>query len=596
MNNNYDSNNSLRKEIAEKADIVEIISRYVNLEKKGANYIGLCPFHDDKNPSMSVSPSKHIFKCFSCNTGGDSITFLSKIKNISQLEAMREIGEAVGISVPVTRKEQEKQKSAKYYQIMADATAFYHFFLNHTKDGKEALQYLEKRQLSAEIIHRFQIGLSGKDNELFKVLSEKKHLPLDMLEVGVIKSGKDYYDTFKNRIMFPLKDLDGNYVGFSGRIYQSIDEAKYINTTDTIIFKKGQILYNYSDAIQVIRSKDCVYLFEGFMDVIASYRADVTNAVASMGTALTEDQISAISRLTKNVILCYDSDGPGIEATKRAIGMFLQHQMNVKTVRIPEGKDPDEYIHKNGSAALQNVLVNQTIHAMEYLYQIEKENIVLTNIDHKEKFKQKIFTYLPYFHSSVIIETYLKKLSLDLEVTYEALKEDYQSTSHTYQDSYGSFDLPKVDDVVIVRQGHETKISRQMKKYITSERRLILASYSEQKKCLYIENQLENNFVEKINREILYKIRNYYRKHQTMNEDEIQKKLTESEWEILKDILEDESIPNGSEIEILIENVKEWPYVKAAQAEVESDQKSIEGMNKLSRYKRATIKIKKGDV
>ncbi len=599
MENNHDSQYSLRKEISEKADIVKIISQYVTLEKKGANYIGLCPFHDDKNPSMSVSPSKHIFKCFSCNAGGDSITFLSKIKNISQLQAMREIAETLGINVPITKKEVEQQKNKKYYQIMADATQFFHFFLKNTEDGKDAISYLQKRKLSNEIIDHFNIGLSPKNNELYDILSNQHHhLPLDMLEVAIIKSGNDYYDTFKNRIMFPLKDLDGNYVGFSGRIYQQSDEAKYINTPDTIIFKKGNILYNYSDSVQAIRNKDCVYLFEGFMDVIASYRAGVTNAVASMGTALTNEQIIAIHRLTNNVIVCYDNDGPGIEATKRAINMLLSHKMNVKTVRIPDGKDPDEYIFKNGEEALNKVLTTQTISAMEYLYQLEKVHLVLTDVNEIESFKNKIFSYLPMFQSNLVVETYIKKMANDIQISYDALISDYKnvvSTKIDYPQEYNnknnnSYDNNLNNQPVVIKQ------PKSKKKYLKSERKLIVASYNEQEKCLYIENQLENNFVDKINREILFKIRMYYQKHNQMIDQEFQQALSEDEWRVLREILEDEEIPNGSEIEILINNVKEWPYVKAANQEALSENKTIEGINRLSSYKKAITRIKKGDV
>ena len=385
--------NDLRRQIVEKADIVSIISEYVKLEKKGANYIGLCPFHNDTNPSMSVSPSKKVFKCFSCNTGGDVITFVSKIKNISIRDAMRIVGDSCGIKVEVTKKEIEHQKNAKYYEIMMEASKFYHFYLLNSLDAKDANAYLFDRGLEKDIINTFNIGVSASDNDLFKILTNKKYIPLDLIEVGLIRSNKDsYVDVFKNRIMFPLEDLDGNVVGFSGRRYKKDDnDSKYLNTFDTVIFKKGQILYNYHRAFNDIKANNCVYLFEGFMDVIAAYRADVKNSVASMGTALTFDQIKALKRITNNVIVCYDSDEPGTNATLKAIKELNSMDVNVSVVRIPSGKDPDEYIKANGKDALKNILLNKKVNAIDFVYFYYANKCNFNDLSSKELLKNNIF-------------------------------------------------------------------------------------------------------------------------------------------------------------------------------------------------------------
>ena len=468
------NSNPLRKQIVDKADIVNIISQYVKLEKKGNNYIGLCPFHDDKNPSMSVSSQKKVFKCFSCGTAGDVVSFVSKIKNISISDALREVGESVGIKVALTQKDIERQKNAKYYNVLKEASDFFNFYLLNTVEGKNGIQYLQNRKISLDEIKRFQIGLAGEDDILYKTLSQKGYLPLDMIEVGVLRGGDFYHDAFKNRIIFPIKDLEGNVVGFSGRKYlpKQEDESKYINTNETIVFKKGEILYNYSESIQEIKMNNNVYLFEGFMDVIAAYKANITNSVASMGTALTVKQINAIKRITKNVTLCYDSDGPGVLATIKAIELLVSNGMNVNVAIIPEGKDADEYIFNNGSEALNKCLKNNIISGIEFLYNQEKKNLDLNNVNSIEEFKNKIFKYLNVFKSNIITEKTVKQLSIDLKVSYENLISDFNNNkSNISIQHYDEKDLEEVNKIITDQnKKSNSRFIYAQQKYLKSER------------------------------------------------------------------------------------------------------------------------------
>ena len=593
MNNNV-YNNSLRKEIVEKADIVSIISQYVSLEKKGANYIGLCPFHEDKNPSMSVSPTKKVFKCFSCNTGGDVVTFVSKIKNISVRDAMRMIGETVGVKVQTTKKEIERQKNAKYYDIMSDANNFYHFFLKNSKDAKKAMEYLNQRGLSVDVINKFQIGLSSENDELYKILSSKNHLEVDMVELGLIHSyGQTYHDYFKNRIIFPIKDLDGNVCGFSGRKYLENDnESKYKNSSENIIFKKGQILYNYSDSINSIKQNNCVYLFEGFMDVIAACRAGVTNSIASMGTALTNNQIEAIKRITSNVVICYDSDEAGIMATLRAIDMLNSFGMNIRVVSIPDGKDPDEFIKKNGEDGLNKCLINNQTSAMGYIYNINSKTTLFDDVNSKENFKNIIFKNLVKFKSNSLIETFLNKLSEDLKVSLDGIKNDYSEFSKTnVNDSvkevrnYDYLDEPALKkDIPSVNT---------FKKYIISAKRLIRAAYENKEKCLYIESKLNGNFVERTDRNLLYLLREYYQKQELMNYNDFKEIVYEEELLfLLDDILKNERVPEDKEIEEYIDLIAEYQSAKIIKdIEENSDKNNIEDLKILALNKKNIIKI-----
>lgn len=591
------NSNPLRKQIVDKADIVNIISQYVKLEKKGNNYIGLCPFHDDKNPSMSVSPQKKVFKCFSCGTAGDVVSFVSKIKNISISDALREVGESVGIKVALTQKDIERQKNAKYYNVLKEASDFFNFYLLNTVEGKNGIQYLQNRKISLDEIKRFQIGLAGEDDILYKTLSQKGYLPLDMIEVGVLRGGDFYHDAFKNRIIFPIKDLEGNVVGFSGRKYlpKQEDESKYINTNETIVFKKGEILYNYSESIQEIKMNNNVYLFEGFMDVIAAYRANITNSVASMGTALTVKQINAIKRITKNVTLCYDSDGPGVLATIKAIELLVSNGMNVNVAIIPEGKDADEYIFNNGSEALNKCLKNNIISGIEFLYNQEKKNLDLNNVNSIEEFKNKIFKYLNVFKSNIITEKTVKQLSIDLKVSYENLISDFNNNkSNISIQHYDEKDLEEVNKIITDQNNKSnSRFIYAQQKYLKSERMLLLAALNDKKNCYEIENLLENHFYNEINRNILYKLLSYYKMYDTMNEEIFIQRLDYIEKETLLDIKNKETMPSNTEIISLIKNIKKWPYDKAINRINNKEEKDTDDLIKLSEYKRKTIIINK---
>ena len=614
--------NSLRKEIVDKIDIVKEIEKYVPLTKKGANYIGLCPFHDDNSPSMSVSPQKKVFKCFSCGTAGDVVSFVSKFKKISINQAMRELGKSVGIEFKVTKAELKRQKNEKYYKITNEAASFYNFYLNNIEEAKEAKEYINGRGLSQEVIDRFNIGASGENDELYKILENKGYLPLDIIEVNLIKSyGNSYRDVFKNRIIFPLEDLEGNIVGFSGRKFKKDDNnAKYINTTDTVIFKKGNILYNYYKAINKIKEKDCVYLFEGFMDVIAAVRCGVENSVASMGTALTQNQIQAIKRYTNNIVVGYDSDGPGVMATLKAIDMLIQERFNIKVACIPEGKDPDEYIFNNGSEKLYEVLTKDIINAIDFIYNFNLKYLLKEDVNSVESFKNNIYVAINKFNSLAITENYLNKLASEIDIPLDAIKKDFEKYQATHKveikkevrqpsdfsgygeppidDYYGNgysgiLDIPVEVDPSYSSIGKSIDLFNKKKNaYIKSEEQLILVSYNERKKCLEIINKIGNNFVDKVNREILHHIAEMYQKFERIDADMIFAELGDDESNRLRSILDNAKYsPDEGLIQICIDNVNKWPYETVANNCL-NEKPSMETLDMLAKCKKRTTVFK----
>lgn len=562
------------QKIKDEADIVKIIGEYVKLEKQGNNYKGLCPFHDDSNPSLTVSPTKKIYKCFSCNASGNVLTFIQNHNHVSFVEAVRIVGEKCGIVVETQGDDEYRQSFDKYYKILQNATNFYEFFLRNTTEGQEAREYLHKRNLSDKIIKRFRIGLAPKENDLlYQSLLKEKFQPLDMIEAGIVRSASDqYFDVFRNRIVFPLEDLEGHIVGFSGRVYQDkATEPKYLNSSENKIFRKGNILYNYFTVQNEIRQKNQVFLFEGFMDVIAAYRAGINNAVASMGTALTVQQIKALTKLTNNITICYDGDNPGIEAAKKAIFLLTKEGVSVKAVLLPEGLDPDEYLKKSSPDKLADFLTNQALNSIDFLYLAEKRKLNPEDLFSIESFKNEIFKILRAFQSQVLTEKFLDKLSKDLNVSRESLVADYKK-------------IPLKIDKPYKPQEPERK--RLISKYLKSEQQLIKYSYENKEYCQRIKNELDIDYVDKDNREILQKMYKYYKTHDQIDKVDFETQLTSTEIQVLDEILNSSAYNDFIQIEILVKNVRK--YTKEKQKELlkskpKDDPKVLEQMADVSK-------------
>lgn len=559
------------QKIREEADLVQIIGEFVKLEKKGNNYLGLCPFHQDNNPSLTVSPTKKIYTCFSCGATGNVFTFLQNYNNISFPEAVKYVGEKTGIDVNINTYYSNTQYYEKYYKILETATKFYEFFLKNSAEGKKALDYLHKRNLNDEIIKRFRIGLAPEANDLlYKSLLQEKYQPLDMIEAGVVRSYRDsYFDIFKNRIVFPLEDIDGHIVGFSGRIYtKKSDEPKYVNTSENKIFKKGKLLYNFFRNINEIRLQDEIYVFEGFMDVIAAYRAGINNAVATMGTALTDDQIQAISKATKNIIVCYDGDTAGIEATKRAIRLLTASGLNVRAVLMPEALDPDDYINRYGADKLRKLLESAES-GIEYLYKVAKLKLNFEDLVSVEAFKTEIFQYLKAFNSFVLTEKFLQKLSEDLQVSVESLKADFGRVEYR--------PLPKTQ-----APKRTIKWKPSDTKFLKSEKELVRRAYQDKDLCFQVYKELDSHYVEFENYTLLSKIHDYYQKNAIINHDDFLKILKEEEKNLFEDIINaKEAIYQYMPIEVLIKTVKQYEIIKKYELEKETIKENLNGENLL---------------
>ena len=347
---------SFLTELTERNDIVDVVSGYVRLGKKsGSNMFGLCPFHSEKTPSFSVSPDKQIYHCFGCGKGGGVINFIMEIENLSFPEAVEFLAKRAGMPMPEEENDRESRKRSRMLALNRDAARFFYAQLS-TPQGGPARDYMAKRRIGPATAKNFGIGFAPDTwDSLEKAMREKGYTDFEMFDAGLVRKGKKggYYDTFRNRLMFPVIDVRGNVIGFSGRILGD-GEPKYMNSPETLVFNKSRNLF----ALNLAKKSKSGYIIlsEGNIDVVSLHQAGFDSAVASLGTSLTPEQARLISRYTNQVIIAYDNDGAGIKAAQRAIGILEKLDLKVKVLRMSGAKDPDEFIKLKGADAFRNLL------------------------------------------------------------------------------------------------------------------------------------------------------------------------------------------------------------------------------------------------
>ena len=409
--------------IRKSANIVDIISSYIPLTQKGKNYFGVCPFHEDHSPSMSVSEEKQIYKCFSCGAAGNVFTFVSEYENVKFLEAVKIVADKCGIPINGVITRSKSKNNILEYDIMALALKFYQNNLN-SKEGIEAKKYLHERSLDDEVIKEFSLGLAlGQDYSLNKLLLTKNYQAAYLIKLGLANEHNGYLnDTFKNRIMFPIHNLEGQVIGFTGRIYHDSDQAKYLNSKESIIFKKGQILFNYHRAIKEIKRKKEVIIVEGNMDAIRMYASGIKNVVALMGTSLTKEQVSIIKNMRSKIILMFDNDDAGEIATYQNGTILEEAGLTPLCVRLSGPKDPDEYILKKGVQALEENIKKHTSF-LEFKLKYFKKDKDLSKVEDLASYLKEIIKDLKNISDPLTEELTLKKISEEYQVSLDTLKQ-----------------------------------------------------------------------------------------------------------------------------------------------------------------------------
>ncbi|MCI9366018.1 MAG: DNA primase [Clostridia bacterium] len=414
--------NGLIEEIKSSVNIVDIISGYVALKRKGRNYFGLCPFHNEKSPSFSVSETKQIFHCFGCGAGGDAIGFIKKIENIEFKEALEILADRANISLPQIETSEEDKKRMmlqdKVFEVNKFAAEYYHENL-YKSVAKLAQEYVKKRKLDNNTLKKFQIGFSGNFDELYKELKKEGFQDEEIFESKLVLMSKNGMpnDAFKKRLMFPIKDVKDRVIAFGGRALDD-SKPKYINSPDTVCYNKGRNLYALNVAKKT--EKDFLIMVEGYMDAVSLHQRGIDNAVASLGTALTEKQGRLLKRYKSKIIIGYDSDGAGQEATMRGLEILQNIGYDIRILQLEGAKDPDEFVIKYGSGRF-NLYVQNAISLVEFKVKKLKQNLDLNQTNDKIKFLNEVSKILLKVDNDIEKEVYVDKISEEYGISKEAI-------------------------------------------------------------------------------------------------------------------------------------------------------------------------------
>ena len=507
----------LLNEIRSRNDIVDIISQYVVLKRKGRNYFGLCPFHNEKSPSFSVSPDKQIFKCFGCNVGGDVFKFIMKVENISFFESVQYLAERAGIEIPSqVNEEDEKRARLKkaVYDLNLCAAEFYHQNL-YKPTSKEAQEYIKKRKLDNNTLKSFMIGYAGSNNELYAYLKQKGFNETVMMAsslIGKSESGR-YYDKFRNRLMIPIQDVRNRVIAFGGRVLDD-SKPKYINSPENIVYSKGRNLFGLNVAKKHTNGMlKRILIVEGYMDAISLYQRGITNVVASLGTALTDNQGRLLRRNAEEVILGYDADGAGQNAIIRGMGILQSMGVDLRVLQISGAKDPDEFVIKYGPDRFRKCM-DDAISVVEYKVKTLKQTLNIENVNDRIKFLNEIAKTLADIDNTIEREVYIDKIAQTYKISKEAINAEigkliYKNTAkpQTLERKVIEVAQTKQDEVV------DEKTLRREKMLI-----YLLANYPEQSfKRIYSVVHLDLIKGEE-NKEIIQKLyENYSKKENAEN-------------------------------------------------------------------------------
>lgn len=418
-------------------DIVDIVGEYVQLKKSGRNFFGLCPFHGEKTPSFSVTQEKQIFHCFGCGKGGNVITFMMEIEGFSFFDALKFLSDRSGIELPIENKaesnlSQDNQSLLSAYEWLSK---LYHHLLRHSKDGKEGYHYFKERGITDETIDLFQLGFAPNLNDFTATFLEKKGFHLQTLvRAGLLtmRDDKTVTDRFRGRVIFPIRNHLGKTIAFGGRAIND-DGPKYLNSSESELFQKGRMLFNFDLAKKHIRTSNEVILFEGYMDVISAYQAGIKNGIATLGTSLTEIQSKLLKRYVDTVVICFDSDEPGIEAAYKAATLLQKTGCYVKIANVRDGLDPDDFIKKYGAEDFKNKVINVSETFMSFLMRYKKKDFNLSLEGDRLKYIELVIKDLALINSQIEKEYYLKELSEEFDISMNTLEDELARHHQTFK-------------------------------------------------------------------------------------------------------------------------------------------------------------------
>lgn len=434
-------------EVRQSNDIVDVISQYMHLKRSGRNFFGLCPFHNEKSPSFSVSPDKQIFHCFGCGVGGNVITFVSKIEGLNFVETVQMLAEKANIQLPTIQDSGDslrEELKSKVYKVNEFTAEFYHQNL-YKPQAKIAQEYVKKRQLSNETLKSFKIGFSGKFDELYRELKKQGFQEREILESGLVNKNDrgQYIDRYRNRLMFPICDARGKVIAFGGRVLDD-SKPKYINSPENVVYSKGRNLFGLNVAKKGNLKR--ILIVEGYMDVISLHQRGITNVVAPLGTALTEQQGWLLRKNAEQIVLSFDSDEAGLKAKLRALDILQNMGCDLRVLQIEGAKDPDEYVIKYGNARFNN-LVDKALSVLEFKVKILKKDLNLENTNDKIKFLNEIAKLISKVDNTIEKEIYIENIAKEYDISKEAIYAEVNKL--IYKDNKSDKILEKPKAVVI---------------------------------------------------------------------------------------------------------------------------------------------------
>ena len=494
------------EEVRQNNDIVDIISQYVHLTRKGRNYFGLCPFHNEKSPSFSVSPDRQIFHCFGCGVGGNVYTFLMKIEGITFREALEQLAERANIQLPTLENSGDSQKEqlkSKVYKVNEFTAEFYHQNL-YKPTAKIAQEYVKKRKLNQETLQAYKIGYSGKFDELYKALKAQGFGEQEMLESGLVNKNDNgtYIDRYRNRLMFPICDVRGKVIAFGGRVLDDT-KPKYINSPENVVYSKGRHLFGLNVAKK--DSAKRLLIVEGYMDVISLHQRGITNVVGALGTALTEQQGWLLRKTTEQVILGFDADGAGQTAVARSMEILQNMGCDMRVLQIEGAKDPDEFILKFGEGRFQLAIEN-AISLVEFKVKNLKKELNLENTGDKIKFLNEISKILSKIENTMEREVYIEKISKGYNISKEAI---YAEVNKLIYSNNKSEKTVQKNEIKLVKR--EAKQEVEIDEDIKRRENTIIAILLEDNKEVFekIKEKIKlTDFKDEINKKIAEKLYN----------------------------------------------------------------------------------------
>lgn len=523
-------------EIRQSNDIVDIISQYVHLKRSGRNFFGLCPFHNEKSPSFSVSPDKQIFHCFGCGIGGNVFTFLTKIECINFVEAVQTLAERSNIQLPTLEKGGDSSKEllkSKVYKVNEFTANYYHKNL-YQPESKIAQEYIKKRKLTNETLKAFQIGFSGKFDELYQALKEYGFEEPEILESGLVNRNDkgQYIDRYRNRIMFPICDARGRVIAFGGRVLDN-SKPKYINSPENIVYSKGRNLFG----LNVAKKGDIkqILIVEGYMDVISLHQRGITNVVAPLGTALTQQQGWLLRKNSEKIILSFDSDDAGLTAKIRALDILQDMGCDIRILQMEGAKDPDEYIIKYGNARFKN-LIEKALSVIEFKVKVLKQNLNLEIVNDKIKFLNEIAKLIAKVDNTIEREVYIEKIAKEYDISKEAIYAEVNKL--IYSNVKNEKVLEKTKPIANSKKPEESKISQTVKKRENTVLSILLTGDINIFQVIQQNIQL-GDFKDTINQEIARKLYEEFEKGNS-NINSIIDMLEEEEQNHITEIMADD--------------------------------------------------------